>query len=325
MTFRQDNRQHLLSTSPSKTAILANMQTVIQVTSGQLQKMAQYYAKYSGNVIPNGAIFSARTPTAHITGYQSGKVMFQGKGHSLEAAKWQTLTPASKANHNSDSIPIDFKNWSVLGSDEVGAGAYFGPLTTAAVFVSEDDLDWVRQLGIADSKTLTDQKMRAIAPEIIARLPHHVVNLMPEKYNQLQPNNNVNQLKAISHNFALAKVLDKIAPAKPRAILIDQFAQRDTYYRYLSRSHQPRIISENVYFTTKGEQYHLSVAAASILARVVELNTLKQLSKDAGVALPIGAGHAVDEVAAQLLRNGKDLSQFAKLHFANTKKAEHLV
>ena len=68
-----------------------------------------------------------------------------------------------------------------------------------------------------------------------------------------------------------------------------------------------------------------SVAAASILARVVELNTLKQLSKDAGVALPIGAGHAVDEVAAQLLRNGKDLSQFAKLHFANTKKAEHLV
>jgi ribonuclease HIII len=108
--------------------------------------------------------------------------------------------------------------------------------------------------------------------------------------------------------------------------LINLHNKAHTYYRYLNKcSINHGLIHENVYFTTKGEQYHLSVAAASILARVVELNSLKQLSESAGMPLPIGAGHAVDEVAAQLLRDGKDLNQFAKLHFANTKKAEHLL
>ncbi|WP_313592956.1 ribonuclease HIII, partial [Leuconostoc lactis] len=222
------------------------------------------------------------------------------------------------------NIPQGFANWSVLGSDEVGAGAYFGPLTTAAVYVPKDQLAWVRQLGIADSKTLTDAKMRQIAPEIIANLPHHVVNLMPEKYNQMQPTNNVNQMKAISHNFVLGKVLAKIAPTTPDAILIDQFAQASTYFKYLTQAQQSPIIKDNVYFTTKGEQYHLSVAAASILARVVELDSMAKLSEEAGISLPIGAGRQADEAAAQLLDRGLDLNHFAKVHFANTQKAQKL-
>ena len=40
--------------------------------------------------------------------------------------------------------------------------------------------------------------------------------------------------------------------------------------------------------------------------------------------LPIGAGKAVDMVAAQLLQQGADLNHYAKLHFANTLKAEKL-
>ncbi|ADG40611.1 MULTISPECIES: ribonuclease HIII [Leuconostoc] len=307
------------------------MQTVIQVTPKILQKMANYYAKNQTLSLPAGAIFSAKNSRTTITGYRSGKVMFQGPGFSQEAALWQPAKPKTIQSVNKtitrpgNHLPEDFSNWSVLGSDEVGAGAYFGPLTTAAVFVSQRDLKWVRQLGIADSKTLTDDKMRQIAPEIIARLPHHVVNLMPEKYNQLQPTNNVNQLKAISHNFVLGKVLEKIDPTRPDGILIDQFAQESTYFNYLQRAKQQHIIRQNVYFTTKGEQYHLSVAAASILARVVELDSMASLSQEAGIVLPIGAGREVDQVAAQLLKQGKSLRHYAKLHFANTQKATNLL
>ncbi|CAM3146824.1 ribonuclease HIII [Leuconostoc rapi] len=307
------------------------MQTVIQVTPTILQKMVNYYAKNQTLSLPAGAVFSAKNVNATITGYRSGKVMFQGPGFSQEAALWQPVKPKTiQPNHkpvtrSGANLPDGFSNWSVIGSDEVGAGAYFGPLTTAAVFVSQKDLDWVRQLGIADSKTLTDDKMRQIAPEIIARLPHHVVNLMPEKYNQLQPTNNVNQLKAISHNFVLGKVLEKISPTRPDGILIDQFAQESTYFNYLQRAKQPQVIRQNVYFTTKGEQHHLSVAAASILARVVELDSMASLSQEAGIILPIGAGREVDKVAAELLRQGKPLRHYAKLHFANTQKATNLL
>ncbi|MGR8830985.1 ribonuclease HIII [Leuconostoc citreum] len=307
------------------------MQIVLQVSIPQLKKMAAYYAPYAVSKAPKGAVFAAKLSQATITAYKSGKVLFQGSGFKVEAARWQdTANQPTQKMHASHvtpgaTIPTDFANWSVIGSDEVGAGAYFGPLTTAAVFVSKNDLDWVKALGIADSKTLTDAKMRDIAPEIIQRLPHHVVNLLPEKYNALQPHNNVNQLKAISHNFALHKVLEKIAPITPDAILIDQFAQATTYFNYLSKAQQSPVIRQNVYFTTKGEQYHLSVAAASILARVVELDTMVALSHEAGMTLPIGAGKAVDLVAAKLIRQGQDLNHFAKLHFANTAKAKSLV
>ncbi|MBZ6009556.1 ribonuclease HIII [Leuconostoc gelidum] len=307
------------------------MQTVIQVTPSQLQKMATFYKPTSTPHLPNGALFAAKNTQASIIGYKSGKVLFQGLGFAQEAALWQTNTVSTaakvigkKSTTAGVNIPNNFSNWSVLGSDEVGAGAYFGPLTTAAVFVAKENISWVRQLGIADSKTLTDDKMRQIAPDIIARLPHHVVNLMPEKYNILQKSNNVNQMKAISHNFVLGKVLEKISPTVPTGILIDQFAQENTYFKYLNNANQSNIVQQNVYFTTKGEQYHLSVAAASILARVVELDTLDKLSDEAGMRLPIGAGKAVDTVAAQLLQQGADLNHYAKLHFANTLKAEKL-
>ena len=315
----------------TKTDILNSMQTVIQVTPSQLQKMATFYKSTSTPHLPNGALFAAKNTQASIIGYKSGKVLFQGLGFAQEAALWQTnnVSTAAKVTGKKSTtagvnIPNNFSNWSVLGSDEVGAGAYFGPLTTAAVFVAKENISWVRQLGIADSKTLTDDKMRQIAPDIIARLPHHVVNLMPEKYNILQKSNNVNQMKAISHNFVLGKVLEKISPTTPTGILIDQFAQESTYFKYLNNANQSKIVQQNVYFTTKGEQYHLSVAAASILARVVELDALDRLSDEAGMRLPIGAGKEVDIVAAQLLKQGTDLNHFAKLHFANTLKAEKL-
>lgn len=308
------------------------MQTVIQVTPTQLKKITDYYANMATGKQPTGAIFVAKKGPTTITAYRSGKVMFQGSNYAQEAARWQTpaqqnttrQATGKQATTPGVNIPQGFANWSVLGSDEVGAGAYFGPLTTAAVYVPKDQLAWVRQLGIADSKTLTDAKMRQIAPEIIANLPHHVVNLMPEKYNQMQPTNNVNQMKAISHNFVLGKVLAKIAPTTPDAILIDQFAQASTYFKYLTQAQQSPIIKDNVYFTTKGEQYHLSVAAASILARVVELDSMAKLSEEAGISLPIGAGRQADEAAAQLLDRGLDLNHFAKVHFANTQKAQKL-
>ncbi len=315
----------------TKTDIINSMQTVIQVTPSQLQKMVAFYTSASSPHLPNGAVFAAKNSRASIIGYKSGKVLFQGLGFAQEAAIWQNGTVSTtgkvlgkKSTTPGVNIPNNFSNWSVLGSDEVGAGAYFGPLTTAAVFVAKENISWVRQLGIADSKTLTDAKMRQIAPDIIAKLPHHVVNLMPEKYNILQQKNNVNQMKAISHNFVLGKVLDKISPTRPDGILIDQFAQESTYFKYLHNAKQPQIVQQNVYFTTKGEQYHLSVAAASILARVVELDAIDSLSHEAGIRLPIGAGKEVDIVASKLLKQGADLNHFAKLHFANTLKAEKL-
>jgi ribonuclease HIII len=298
------------------------MQTVL--TLNNLAPLKTAYAAFLTPSHQPHVAWVAKLPQVTITAYRSGKVLFQGRDHAKEAQRWDNSSTANRTpvqTVKGDRLPENFSQLSVIGSDEVGAGAYFGPLTTAAVYVPADQIEWVTQLGMTDSKKLTDQHINQMAEQIIQRLPHHVVNLMPKKYNQLQQQYNVVALKALSHNLALRELRAKLA-TEPDAYLIDQFAQRQTYYKYLANQHP--IIQENVYFSTKAETLHVAVAAASILARYVELQSMQTLSEQVGVTLPIGAGANVDRIAADLLAQGVNLADYAKVHFANTQKAQQL-
>ena len=85
-----------------------------------------------------------------------------------------------------DTLPADFA-LSVLGSDETGTGDFFGPITVAACFVSADQVELVKFLGVKDSKMLTDDLMRKIAPDLKATLTYSVLILAMKNimtYNQ---------------------------------------------------------------------------------------------------------------------------------------------
>lgn len=320
------------------------MQTVILLTKEGLKQAKSTYADQLLKKAPPYSLFQAKKNGVTITAYKSGKVLFQGQEPEREAVHFKqyeskkTVSSSKKeskpvlstktTSHSKKprtKLPAGFADWGVIGSDEVGAGAYFGPLTTAAVYVPRDKVAELRKLGFADSKTLTDDKIKELAPYIIENLPYHIVNLTPDFYNQKQQSGqNVVAMKALSHNFTHNQVLAKLAPSdQPDAILVDQFVQGSSYYRYLDKNRQKKP-TVPTYFITKGESEHVAVAAASVLARYVELQTMKELSQKAGMTLPIGAGKEADRKAAQLMNQGKDLSHFAKLHFANTKKAEAL-
>lgn len=294
------------------------MQIVINVSPTTFQKMSAYYA--SSEKLPAGASFRQHKSDVTVTGYtKSHKVMFQGQRAQSEAAKWSSQ---AASQGKSAGLPKGFAGWSVLGSDEVGVGSYFGPLTVAAVYVDADHVQKVTALGVKDSKTLSDPEIIKLAHRVMKICPYHIVNLDPDVYNDRIKRYNQAQLKALCHNLALGKVLEKIAPTKPRAILIDQFESAKTYFHHLAG--QKNIVSDHVYFRVKGEQAHVAVAAASVVARYYSLTRMDALSEQAGMTLPIGAGHVVDEIAAKLLRQGQDLEHFAKLHFANTQKAQRL-
>ena len=146
------------------------------------------------------------------------------------------------------------------------------------------------------------------------------------KYNELQEKGySQGKMKAMMHNAALNHVLRKMDGAPYDYILIDQFAQEQTYYNHLNRSKD--VVRDRVIFATKAEQIHVSVAAASILARFQFLKALDALSERAGVTIPKGASAKVDKVAARLLRTygESELKQWTKWHFANREKAKRLL
>lgn len=298
-----------------------------------MDTLKQILATYPNNMtLPAGAILRSKSFDVIVTVYKkSGKVMFQGKNELIEATRWDmtiqdshhlNTTSSNKKAIVANRLPNNLSQMSIIGSDEVGTGAYFGPLTVASAYVETQNIQWLTQMGVMDSKKLTDHQIMTLVPKIIEKIPYHVVNILPKKYNELNKNYNANAIKALGHNFALIKLLDKIKPIQPELILIDQFTRPQTYWRYLRQ--QKLIINENVHFIVRGEQAHIAVATASLIARYIELKTLHDLSLEVNIKLPIGAGSNVDQVAARLLQQNIDLTNYAKLHFANTKKAEKL-
>ena len=298
---------------------------VIVLSATQLKEVMSYYASNRIERKAPGVIFAAKLSDTSITAYKSGKVLFQGGGSTREAMRWGTTQQKSAIKISStkgDTLPEGFALKSVLGSDETGTGDFFGPMTVAACYVPADKIELIQFLGVKDSKMLTDDLMRKIAPDLKDALTYKILVLGNEKYNTVQAKGwSQGKIKALLHNQALKHVLTKIAPEKPEFILIDQFAERGIYYNHVKA--EKEIIRENVLFSTKAEQLHVSVAAASILARVAGLEEMDKLSLLAGVTIPKGAGFKVDETAARLLlAKGEDfLTSITKKHFANTGKA----
>ena len=306
---------------------------VLKKTNEDMIKMMNYYRPNLTSKTPPGGLFTAKTSNCTITAYKSGKVLFQGGGCEAEAGKWGIPTspntsPTSKKTKtlSSSNLPTNIQELSIIGSDEVGTGDFFGPITVCAAYVRQDQLHLLKELGVQDSKNLNDDKISSIAKQIIQFLPYSLLILHNEKYNSMQQSGmSQGKLKALLHNQAIGNLLEKISPEKPELILIDQFAKPEVYYNYLKG--QKNVQRENVYFSTKAESIHAALAAASIIARHAFVQHFESLSKMAGFKIPKGAGSQVDVAAARLIKEkGTEvLPSFVKLHFANTDKAMNLL
>ncbi|MFL6560680.1 MAG: ribonuclease HIII [Bacillus sp. (in: firmicutes)] len=306
---------------------------VLNLEMNKIMELKNYYGKYLLDKNLPGGLFAAKTPACMITAYKSGKVMFQGNNGEIEAGKWGKADVTSKTSTSGKSkstakgdLPAGIGQMSAIGSDEVGTGDFFGPITVVAAYVKKENIPLMKELGVRDSKDLNDEKIIAIAKVIKDIIPFSLMTLKNEKYNKVQQSGmSQGKMKAILHNQAILNVLGKISPENPEAILIDQFVQGSTYFQHIKG--QKAIAKENVYFSTKAEGIHLAVAAASILARYAFIQYIDKLSESAGFKIPKGAGAQVDVAAAKLIMNkGRDiLPSFVKLHFANTDKALALV
>ena len=252
-----------------------------------------------------------RLPQATVSIYTSGKVLLQGEGAEKYACffGYQVVEETSGQN-----LPL-------IGTDEVGNGSYFGGLAVVASFVTPDQHDFLRKLGVGDSKTLTDQKIRQIAPILKEKIQHQALLLSPSKYNEVIGDRyNAVSVKVALHNQAIYLLLQK--GIQPEKIVIDAFTSAKNYDKYLAQ--ETNRFSNPISLEEKAEGKYLAVAVSSIIARDLFLENLENLGRELGYQLPSGAGTASDKVASQILQayGMKGLNFCAKLHFKNTEKAK---
>ncbi|PGZ07074.1 ribonuclease HIII, partial [Bacillus thuringiensis] len=78
--------------------------------------------------------------------------------------------------------PASIGTMSIAGSDEVGTGDYFGPMTVVAVYVDAKQIPLLKELGVKDSKNLNDAQITAIAKQLLHVVPYSSLVLHNEKY-----------------------------------------------------------------------------------------------------------------------------------------------
>lgn len=265
--------------------------------------------------------FAAKVKGVTVLVYTSGKVVFQGANAETIAEQF-----GYQSANQSTSDTVSGQNIPLIGSDEVGNGSYFGGLAVVASFVTPDDHALLKKLGVDDSKNLTDSKIRQIAPVLENNIKHKALLLSPQKYNQVVGKgkmHNAVSVKVALHNQAIYLLLQD--GVKPKKIVIDAFTSRQNYQKYLKN--EANQFANPLTLEEKAEGKYLAVAVSSIIARNLFLENLDKLSQEVQYKLPSGAGSQSDKVASQILAayGMSGLEHTAKLHFANTQKAQALL
>ena len=300
---------------------------VIRVDNDTKKLMIEFYKDMKRDKTPPYAVFQADTGDTIVTLYESGKAMFQGVSADIEAGMWESIrkdkenidyfmdTKDTKIKKEEQvEIPSDIAS---VGSDEVGTGDYYGPIVVTASFVSKDNIPFLTELGVRDSKKLSDEQILKIVPKIIKKIPYKTIMLSNKEYNDNYGKDmNMNKIKAVLHNKVLTEM---VKDNDYDYIVVDQFEPEKSYYNHLSDVPNPL---KGITFITKAEDKCLSVAVSSLISRYIFIKEMDKLGDKYGIFLPKGANYYVEDVGIKLVNKygEKILHDIAKLNFSNTNR-----
>ena len=173
---------------------------------------------------------------------------------------------------------------SEIGIDEVGRGAIFGPIFSAALVLSEKNGLTLKKLGVKDSKKLTPKKRKFLLPKIIALSSDYSLGQSSvREIDQLgiRYATELSMIRAIKKlkNYPFELIIDGPLPLR------------------LWKGRQRNIISGDSKFT--------SIAAASILAKVTRDFLMERLEdKYSGYFIFKNKGYGTKEHFSSLKANG---------------------
>ncbi len=256
---------------------------------------------------------SSKGDKVSMTFYKSGKLFIQGKGTGEFVRFYLEPELLKQVSLGYEEELNEKGNVDRIGVDESGKGDYFGPLVIAGVFVAKGEGQALRNMGVRDSKNITDKMITVLAAKIKKTQKFSVVAIGPEKYNQLYSGfKNLNRLLAWGHARVIENMLEIVK--SPKAIS-DQFGNKKLIENALMKKGK-----EIELVQMHRAESDIAVAAASILARAEFLRGLQVLEEKFKVELCKGASTKTKELALKIAKEkGWDtLKKCCKLHFKTT-------
>ncbi|SJZ48283.1 ribonuclease HIII [Mycoplasmopsis verecunda] len=212
----------------------------------------------------------------------------------------------------------------VIGVDETGVGDYFTPLVACAAYVPNKYIKFLMDLGVKDSKKISDTRIMQIAPKLMEIIPYSTYILSQPGFNKLSKDYNNNELKFFAHASALSNLHNHKAKDIENAnlIIIDKYSTTNAILKYHSKVFDnnwanlyefslPTLLIE------KAEDVHISVACASIIARYKLLQYMQNQCKEWNFNFSLGASKKVKEQVRDfaLTYGESKLNEVCKLNF----------
>ncbi|MEM1689235.1 MAG: ribonuclease HII [Candidatus Hadarchaeales archaeon] len=183
----------------------------------------------------------------------------------------------------------------ISGIDEAGRGPVIGPMMICGVLLKRENIEYLKGLGVRDSKTLTPRKREELA-KVIRRISskYEILRVSPEEIDRARRKEALNELEA--EKFAL--LIDRLGPDEVYIDSVDPNPERfrARLMRYVH--HVPaKIVIENF-----ADKKYIPVAAASILAKVERDRTVMMLREKFG---DFGSGYPSDPKTIKFLKEWK--------------------
>ncbi|MBO8242642.1 ribonuclease HII [Prochlorococcus marinus XMU1410] len=189
---------------------------------------------------------------------------------------------------------------SEVGLDEVGRGAIFGPVFSAVVVLNEKNKFILKEFGVADSKKLTPRKRKLLLPKILLLTSDYGIGQSSAR--------EIDKLGIrVATELSMIRALKKLKE-KPSELIIDGPLLLRPW-----NGIQKNIIS--------GDSKFISIASASIVAKVSRDNLMERLEKKySGYFIFKNKGYGTKEHILLIKKHG-----ITKLHRKSFLKKSNLV
>jgi len=191
----------------------------------------------------------------------------------------------------------------ILGIDDAGKGPVIGPMILAGCLIDKKTEDEFKDLGIKDSKQLT-QRRREFFAEIIrqkAEAFEITVSSPLEIDTQNAEGIKLNELEADK----CAEIINKINKGKEKIkVIIDCPSPNTTKWKDYLKTKIDNLSNLDIYCEHKADKNHTSVSAASVLAKVKREEEVSKLKKKYGDE--IGSGYTSDPLTCRFVEKYAD-------------------
>ena len=186
----------------------------------------------------------------------------------------------------------------ILGIDDAGRGPVIGPMVLAGCLIDEKTEKEFRKLGIKDSKQLTQKRREVLAEKIKEKAEtFEIVLASPEEIDLANSKGiNLNALEAVM----TAKIINRINKGfKNIKVVVDCPSVSIIKWQDFLKTKIKNLSNLEVHCEHKADKNHISVSAASILAKCTREKEMTKLKEVYGEG--IGSGYCSDPLTCRFL------------------------